>query len=156
MSAGLSQTMLDAMSAPPTPIERPDVAVFIAAAHPSVRRALWTLLECEPHVEPAAMLANLADLRRLLERVAPPVVIVDDGMLGRDGIAALPGLVVDAPAAAFIVVGMGEHPSYVRRAREAGATDYVRLDDAERLTVSVRAASEASAPFAAGAECSSA
>jgi hypothetical protein len=71
-------------------------------------------------------------------------------ILGPDGIAALPSLVAEAPAAAFVVVGMGDHRKYVTRAREAGAADYVRLDEAERLGRSVVQASEATAPLPAG------
>ena len=125
------------------------VPVYRAAAHRSVRRALWRLLENEPRVEPLAAIADLADLRRLLKRVAPPVVVVDEAILGPDGIVALADLIADAPATAFVVVGMGEHPMYVTRAREAGAADYVRLDEAERLGRSVVEASEASAPLTA-------
>jgi DNA-binding NarL/FixJ family response regulator len=136
------------MSTQPTPIAR-TVPVFLAAAHRSVRRALRAVLESEPRVEPLAEIAGLEDLRRLLARVTPPVVIVDEAILGPDGIGALHELMADAPAAAFVVVGMGEHPMYVTRAREAGAADYVRLDEAERLAASVVEASERSAASAA-------
>jgi DNA-binding NarL/FixJ family response regulator len=136
------------MSTQPTPITR-TVPVFLAAAHKSVRKALRTLLESDPGVEPLAEIADLADLRRLLQRVTPPVVIVDEAILGPDGIGALHDLIVEAPAASFVVVGMGDHPMYVTRAREAGAADYVRLDEAERLVDSVVAASESSAPLTA-------
>ena len=138
------------MSTQPTPVARAAVPVFLAAAHRSVRRALWALLENEPAIEPVATIADLADLRRLLVRVTAPVVIVDEAILGTDGITALPGLVGDAPTAAFVVVGMGDHPRYVTRAREAGAADYVRMDEAERLGRSVVAASERSAPSTTG------
>jgi DNA-binding NarL/FixJ family response regulator len=137
------------MSTQPTPIAH-TVPVFLAAAHRSVRKALWALLESEPGVEPLAAMADLGDLRRLLQRVAPPVVIVDEAILGPEGNGALRDLVAEVPAAAFVVVGMGDHPMYVTRALEAGASDYVRLDEAERLVRSVVQASEWSAPFAAG------
>jgi DNA-binding NarL/FixJ family response regulator len=138
--------LVEHMSTRPTPIT-PTVPVFLAAAHTSVRRALWALLENEPGIEPLAELAGIADLRRLLERVTPRVVIVDEAMLGPDGIAALPELIEEAPGAAYIVVGMGDHPMYITRAREAGAADYVRLDEAERLGNSVFEASGSSAPL---------
>jgi DNA-binding NarL/FixJ family response regulator len=142
--------MLLTMSAHPTPIQPPAVPVFVAARHRSVRKALWTLLETEPCVEPVAGVADLGDLRRLLARVAPPVVVVDEAVLGSDGIHGLPELIAAAPGTAFVVVGLGDHEVYVTRAREAGAADYVRLDDAERLGRAVVAAMEASAPFTAG------
>jgi DNA-binding NarL/FixJ family response regulator len=116
------------------------VTVFVAARHNSVRNALWKLLETEPGVEPVAASADLADLKRLLERAVPHVVVVDEAILGGDGISALSGLIASAPVTAFIVVGLGEHPRYLTRARETGAADYVRLDDAGRLTGAVLAA----------------
>jgi DNA-binding NarL/FixJ family response regulator len=125
------------MSAQPTPISSPRVPVFVAARHNSVRNALWVLLETEPEVEPLAAIADLADLTRLLERVAPPVVVVDEAILGSDGISELRGLVATAPATAFVVFGLGDHPMYCTRAREAGAAGYVRLEEAERLARSV-------------------
>jgi DNA-binding NarL/FixJ family response regulator len=133
------------MSTQPTPIAHAAVPVFLAVAHRSARRALWLWLEAEPDVTPVAAAADLAHLRRLLRHAKPPVVIVDEAILGHDGIAALPDLVADAPATAFIVVGMADHPAYLARAREAGAADYVRLDEAERLVGSVVGASESSA-----------
>jgi DNA-binding NarL/FixJ family response regulator len=136
------------MSAQPTPIAQPAVPVFIAARHESVRAALWKLLESEPGVEPLAAIAGLADLRRLLAHGAPAVVVVDEAILGPDRIAELPGLIAAAPLSAFIVIGMGEHAVYVTRAREAGAADYVPLDEAERLGRSVREAGGATPPAA--------
>ena len=133
MSAGPREPMLVAMSARP-------VTVFVAARHNSVRNALSKLLETEPGVEPVAAIADLAGLTRLLERAVPQVVVVDEAILGGDGISALRGLVARAPVTAFIVVGLGDHPRYLTRARETGAVDYVRLDDAGRLTGAVLAA----------------
>ena len=78
--------------------------------------------------------------------MSPAVVVVDESVLGPDGIAGLPAIVAATPQSAFIVVGMHDHPAYVARAREAGAADYVRLDDADRLG---RAVVEASAPSSA-------
>lgn len=138
--------MLVTMSAHPAPITKAHVAVFVAARHSSVRTALWKLLETEPGIEPLAAIAELGDLKRLLARLAPPVVVVDEAVLGDDGISGLEALVAGAPETAFIVVGLGEHPLYVTRAREAGAADYIRLDEAERLGDAVLAA----APMTSG------
>lgn len=133
MRTGLPPSTLVVMSAQPTAVTSARVPVLLAARHNSVRTALWAVLEADPHIEPLAAIADLADLTRLLERMAPPVVVVDEAVLGRDGISGLRELVATAPATAFVVVGLGEHPMYLTRAREAGAADYVRLEDAERL-----------------------
>jgi DNA-binding NarL/FixJ family response regulator len=134
------------MAAYPTHIAAAPVSVFVAARHGAIRAALWAFFEAEPDVEPLAVTASAADLTRLLARVSTAVVVVDESALGAHGIGGLPAIVAAAPQSAFIVVGMHDHPAYVTRAREAGAADYVRLDDAERLAKSVVEASDASAP----------
>ena len=64
-------------------------------------------------------------------------------MLGDAGLDALAELAEVAPQAGIVVVGMHDHPGYVAWAREAGATDYVCLDDAiDRLGPAVSEASE--------------
>src|SRR5688572_29015224 len=138
------------MAAYPTHIADAPVSVFIAARHEAIRAALWAFFEAEPDVEPLAVSATAADLTRLLARMSPAVVVVDESVLGTHGIAGLPAIVAAAPQSAFDVVGMHDHPAYVTRAREAGAADYVRLDDADRLGRAVVEASEGSTPFAAG------
>jgi two-component system response regulator DesR len=126
--------------------DAPQITVFIAARHERVRAALWQLLAGEPRVEPLASAADFPDLIRLLERVTPAVVIVEHSVLGDAGLDALASLTQAAPHAAFIVVGMNDHPGYVRWAREAGAADYVPLDEAaDRLGPSVVAAWESEA-----------
>lgn len=114
-----------------------------------MRAALWSLLEAEPGIEPLSATADAADLIRLLGRVAPAVVVVDESVLGSAGIGWLPTLVKAAPETAFIVVGMHDHPGYVTRARDAGAADYMLLDDPERLGRSVLEAGTRSAPSSA-------
>lgn len=127
------------------------ISVFIAARHDRVRAALWHLLEREPGVEPLAATADLADMIRLLERLAPAVVVVDQSVLGEAGSDALATLAEVAPQARFVVVGMHDHPAYVTWARDAGAADYVRLDEAaDRLATVVSEASERGAPISAG------
>jgi DNA-binding NarL/FixJ family response regulator len=118
--------------------EAAPVSIFIAARHERVRAALWQLLEHEPGIEPLAATADLADMIALLERLRPAVVVVDQSVLGDAGLDALSTLGEAAPQAAFIVVGMHDHPGYVTKAREAGAADYVCLDEAaDRLGRSV-------------------
>jgi DNA-binding NarL/FixJ family response regulator len=150
MSGAPRWSMLVEMVAHPTHIPEAPVSVFIAARHEAIRTALWTLFQSEPGVEPLAVTASAEDLARLLATVSPAVVVVEESVLGPDGIAGLPAIVAATPQSAFIVVGMNEHPAYVARARAAGAADYVRLDDADRLGRAVVEASDRSRPFAAG------
>jgi DNA-binding NarL/FixJ family response regulator len=139
--------MLVDMAAHPAHIPEAPVSVFVAARHDAIRAALWNLFQSEPGVEPLAATASAEDLERLLATVSPAVVVVDESVLRPDGIASLPAIVAANPQSAFIVVGMHDHPAYVTRARQAGAADYVRLEDAARLATAVVEASDA---FAAG------
>ena len=126
--------------------EAPDVTVFIAARHESIRAALWQLLDGEAGIEPLAATADLTDMVRLLGWLRPAVVVVEQSVLRSAGLDALATLVEVAPQAAFIVVGMHDDPGYVAWARDAGAVDYVCLDEAvDRLGPSVI---EAAAPRA--------
>jgi len=150
MSSVPDWPMLVEMAAHPTHIPEAPVSVFIAARHEAIRTALWSLFQSEPGVEPLAATASAEDLARLLSTVSPAVVVVDESVLGSDGIAGLPAIAATAPQSAFIVVGMHDHPAYVTRAREAGAADYVRLDDADRLGRVVVEAGDRSTSFAAG------
>src|SRR5918994_4285761 len=106
------------------------VSVFVAARHDGVRAALWSLLDGEPGIEPLAATADAADLARLLGRVAPAVVVVDEALFADTGMGRLATLVAAAPRTAFIVVGMHDHPGYAARALEAGAGGYRPPHDA--------------------------
>jgi hypothetical protein len=125
-------------------------SVFIAVRHDSLRAALWSLLDAEPGIEPLAATADGADLVRLLGSLAPAVVVVDESVVASAGDVWLPALVATMPHIAFIVVGMEDDRAYLEFALEAGAADYVCLDDAERLGRSVVEAGSRPAPFAAG------
>jgi DNA-binding NarL/FixJ family response regulator len=133
----------------PIPIH-PPVSVFIAAADERVRSALWNILASEPGVEPTGATADLADLIRLLGRVAADVIVLHESVFGATGLEWLPVVSRVAPHSAIVIAGMHEHPAFTKRVRDAGAADYVRLDDAERLGSAVVGACERSAPLAAG------
>lgn len=129
--------MLVTMSTSRVSAHTAPVSVFLAIRHERLRAALWSLLETEPGVEPLPAAADPGDLLKLPGRVAPAVAIVDHSVLGDRGVSRLAELVPAAPQTAFIVVGMCDESAYVTRAREAGAVDYVCLDDADRLGRSV-------------------
>lgn len=122
------------------------VPVVITARNASVRAGLSQLFESASGVQPIAVTTTVAVLLRLLSRTPAAVVVIDE-LLIRD--TELHTLTAVAPQAAFVVVGMHDHPGYVQRAIDAGAIDYVRLDDAERLVRAVAAAGERSRPSVA-------
>jgi len=134
------------MAMQPTRLHRHPVSVFIAARDERIRSGIWNLLASEPDVEPTGATADLADLIRLLDRVAADVVVLHESVFGATGFAWLPVVARVAPRTAIVVVGMHDHPAFTKHARVAGAADYVRLDDADRLGRAVVEASERSAP----------
>jgi DNA-binding NarL/FixJ family response regulator len=105
------------------------LTVAIAAARASTRSALWSLLEREADLEPVGTAADMVQTVRLLRAAAPDVVVIDTRLLA--GVDRLRMLAGAAPEAAFIVIGMGDHPGFAARARAAGALGYVRLDQAD-------------------------
>ena len=113
-------------------LECMSVTVLIVSAHERVRSALWGLLSAEPGIESVTAIAEAADLAWLVESVAPNVAVVDESVF-----AMLPELVRAVPTTRFVMVGMHDHPGFVTRARDAGATDYVRLDEPKRLVAAV-------------------
>lgn len=124
--------------------EMPPISVVVAAHHAATRSSLWSVLASEPGVAPVATASDLRDVIRLLRSSSPDVVLVDRAVLGPAGLRRVATLGALAPAAVFLVVGMGDHPGYGERAREAGAAGYVRLDHAaEQLAAAVRAAASA-------------
>ena len=120
------------------------ISVVVAAHHPAIRSSLCGVLAAEPGFAPAVAAAELRPAIRLLQATAPDVVLVDRALLGPAGLRRLSMLRAAAPGATLLLVGMGDHPGYGHRAREAGAGGYVRLDVApEVLIASVRAAASA-------------
>jgi DNA-binding NarL/FixJ family response regulator len=125
-------------------------SVFVAVRRALLRAGLWSLLEAEPGVEPLASTADVGDLLQRLGRDAPDVVIIDEFVLGDAADGRLEMLVTSPPQTAFIVVGMHDDPAFLTRARDAGAADYVRLDEADRLG---RAVNQAAVAARLGTAC---
>jgi two-component system, NarL family, response regulator LiaR len=132
-------------AAPVAPVpERGHVSTVIAVRHPAMRWALSAVLDDSPDVDLLGAAGDLRETIRLLRSLRPDVVLLESGVLGDEGLRRLPLLRSVAPAAAFVVLGMGDHPAYAAHARRAGAADYVRLDQmADRLPQAVRAAASA-------------
>jgi DNA-binding NarL/FixJ family response regulator len=134
----------------PMLIPRPpdaDRGVVIATRHPAMRRALWAVVEGTRGVAPLGAAGDLPDTMRLVLFTHPELVLVDTSVLGGPGLAGLATLKAGAPAARIVVIGAGDHPAYAAQAREAGAFDYVVLDDAaERVPEAILAATSALQP----------
>ncbi|HET8755942.1 MAG TPA: hypothetical protein VFM58_08030, partial [Solirubrobacteraceae bacterium] len=119
------------MSVQPVPLHRP-VAVVIGARDARIRTVLWSVFTSDAAIRPVGAAADLAGVIGLLDRSAPDVVVLHDSLFGASGLGSLGLVARAAPGAALLIVGMHDHPAFVRRAHEAGAADYVRLDDADR------------------------
>jgi DNA-binding NarL/FixJ family response regulator len=121
--------------------------IAIVMRHPAMRSSLWAVAQGDENLRPVGAASRLEEAVRLLIGTAPDVVLVDEDCLDR-----LPVLRAAAPGAAFLVLGMGDHPAYDAHAREEGAAGYVRLDRAaEALPRAIRAATTSSSVQATAA-----
>jgi DNA-binding NarL/FixJ family response regulator len=122
-------------------LEASPITVLVAAARGATRSAITIVLDAAPGLQPVGVAADLSGMIAVLRRSAPDVVFVDRTVLGAAGLRRLSTLAALAPATAFVVIGMSDHPGFGARARAAGAVDYVRLDDpAERVAGAASAA----------------
>jgi DNA-binding NarL/FixJ family response regulator len=117
------------------------VRVLLADDHPAIRRTLRRRLEGEPDI---AVIGEAGDLETVVESVLdrqPRVLVLDLGMLGESGRAAIRDLRRQMPATEIVVLTMDESPLLARMALDADAVAFVRkeLADAD-LPEAVRSA----------------
>jgi DNA-binding NarL/FixJ family response regulator len=111
-----------------------ELSVVVAMRHPAMRAALWAVIQDVRGVRPLGAAGDLRDAVQLIHHSQPEVVLVDESILGAGDLRRLATLRAAAPGATFIVLGLGEHAAYATHARNAGAFDYIRMDQAtERM-----------------------
>lgn len=106
-----------------------------------MRSALWALVDATSGAAPIGVTGDLRQTMMLLHFTQPALVLVDAALVGGPDLPDLATLHRAAPHAAIIVIGTGDHPSYSAKALEAGASDYVLLEDAaDRLPEAILSA----------------
>ncbi|MEO6569301.1 MAG: response regulator transcription factor [Opitutaceae bacterium] len=139
--------------ATPLSASSPQLTVAVAEDHPVVLDGIAALLEREGGFEVIGRATNAGELRQLIAK-NPPSVLVMDLMLGQeDGLAILKELAANVPLMRIVVFSLQSEDVYAERCLRAGARGYVmktaavpalfqaiREVAADRLAVSPRVA----------------
>lgn len=115
-----------------------------------VRRGLRMRLELEPDVEIIGEAGDGSTAVQLAAELSPAVVLMDVEMPVLDGITATSEIVAHKPAPAVVMISLHDDAATVRRARAAGAADFVpkhRMDDSLVTAIRNAAQNEGSTAF---------
>jgi DNA-binding NarL/FixJ family response regulator len=116
-----------------------------------VRRGLRMRLELEPDVQIVGEAGDGSTAVRLAAQLSPSVVLMDVEMPVLDGISAASQIVSHHPATAVVMLSLHDDTATVRRARAAGAADFVskhKIDDS--LLAAIRQAARTEGSTALG------
>ncbi len=114
--------------------------VLIVDDHPSIRRGLSALIECEPDLEVCGVADTGEEGLVLAVRLQPDVVVMDLSMPGMGGIEATRAIVRSGCRARVLILTWMMSEDRRREAAEAGALGYVAKDEGpSRMVESVRA-----------------
>ncbi|RYY94907.1 MAG: response regulator transcription factor, partial [Comamonadaceae bacterium] len=109
--------------------------------HALFREGLIQLLSDRPEVQVVAQASNAEDGLALLAARAPDVVLLDIGLPGMGGLAALARIKALHPAVHVLILTMHKDEQYLARALAAGASGYMLKESAstDELVVAVAA-----------------
>jgi DNA-binding NarL/FixJ family response regulator len=110
---------------PQLPTARPPIRVLIADAHPVARTGVRMALEASEEVAVVGEAASERALWRLVDELAPEVVVVDPYFDGGDGPAVVRALVQWEPHPAVLVVAASERAVPPVPVLQAGARGYL-------------------------------
>lgn len=121
--------------------------ILIVDDHALVRDGVRSLLAGHPHAEVVGEAGDAEQALAQVEALRPTLVLLDIGMKRVDGLTLAARLRQSHPAVAVVMLSMYDSPEYVRRAREAGASGYVRKDAPSTEILAALDAVAAGAPF---------
>ncbi len=115
------------------------IRVVVADDHAVVRAGLTALLEAQPDVEVVGEASDGEGALRMVDDLAPDVVVMDLTMPGCGGIEATRRIRERKAAPRVLVLTMHDDPAFVRAAIDAGASGYlVKRAAGDELTTAVR------------------
>ena len=115
------------------------INIVLADDHQIVRHGLRSLLSAEPDMAVVGEADNGRAVVRLVQELAPQVVIMDISMPDLNGIEATRQIVSDAPGIKVIALSMHSDSLFVLNMFKAGASGYLLKDCAlEELVKAVR------------------
>ena len=104
------------------------VRVVLADDHELVRSGIKALLSMVDGVEVIAEASDGSELIKLVESLAPDLVMTDISMPGMDGIAAIAEIHKRHPEVRLVVLSMYDTVDFVKRAVANGACGYLMKD----------------------------
>lgn len=113
------------MKMSPTP---PHVRVVLADDHELVRSGIKSLLSMVDGVEVIAEASDGSELIKLVDSLAPDLVMTDISMPGMDGITAIAEIHKRRPEVKLLVLSMYDTVDFVKRAVANGACGYLMKD----------------------------
>jgi DNA-binding NarL/FixJ family response regulator len=115
-----------------------------------VRAGLRMLCQTTDDIDVVGEAADGAEAVRLVERLAPDVVLMDLRMPGVDGITATARIVAARPAARILVLTTFDDDEHLYPALSAGAQGFLGKDaPPERLLDAIRRTAAGESPFSA-------
>ena len=106
------------------------VRVLLVDDHPLVRAGIRRVLETRPGLVVVGEASNGAEALRLIESLAPEIVVLDLAMPDVDGLEVLDRLRRRSSTLRILVLTMHAQGEYIRRAVEAGADGYLLKESA--------------------------
>jgi DNA-binding NarL/FixJ family response regulator len=104
--------------------------IVIVDDHPVLRDGLTQLICDQPDLECTGMADNTADAKRLVERSAPDLMILDLRLKTGDALDLIKTLRVEHPDVKVLVLSQCDEMIFAERALRAGASGYVMKENA--------------------------
>ena len=107
--------------------------ILIVDDHPIVRHGLSKLLNQDPALHVCGEAEDYQSAVRLAQTCDPDLAIIDISLKGRDGIDLIKVLKAGRPRLPVLVLSMHDETLYAERALRAGASGYIRKQEANRF-----------------------
>jgi DNA-binding NarL/FixJ family response regulator len=99
--------------------------VLLVDDHALVRRGFRRLLEDDAEIEVVGEAADGQQAEELAASLQPDVIVLDYALPGQNGALTARRILAARPAVKILILSMHSEPSYVARAKEAGASGYL-------------------------------
>jgi len=121
--------------------------VLLADDHTIVRQGLRAILEADPAFEVVGEVSDGRDAVQLAQELRPDAVVMDIAMPGMNGIEATRKITARPDPPRVIILSMYADVEHIVHAIQAGASGYVRKQDADAELVGALLAGSPSNPF---------
>ena len=123
------------------------VTVLLADDHTIVRQGLRALLDAEPDLRVVGEVSDGREAVAAARTLRPDIVVMDIAMPALNGIEATRRIVMNPPAPRVIILSMYADVEHLVHALQAGASGYVRKQDADTELVAALRTGTQDEPF---------